>query len=114
MLVGEFQQACTPEAPVPRDLQGTRLPPQFHSETVSGCPLDPLARALADSESLEQLDRRCRSVFAVVAGGEGEVDLPGLSAGLRRLYLVPPVTRERGRGREGGRERETFITHICP
>ena len=96
VLVGEFHIACSTEAPVPCDPSGRRLLPKFYSETVSGCPLEPLARVLADSEDLERLDRRARSVFAAVSGGAGEVEPAGLGRGLRRLCLMPPVLFEPG------------------
>ena len=63
----------------------------FYMETVSGCPLDPLARQLADSESLEHLDRRIAALFAAVAGNFAEMERSTMCEGLRNLYLIPPV-----------------------
>jgi hypothetical protein len=63
----------------------------YYMETVSGCPLDPLARQLADSESLEHLDRRIAALFKAFAGNFAEMERTTMCEGLRNLYLVPPV-----------------------
>jgi hypothetical protein len=64
---------------------------RFHAAAVSGCPLDPLARHLAESESLERLDARIAALIAAVGGGGADVGPTVLGAGLRRLRLVPLV-----------------------
>jgi hypothetical protein len=95
VLVGEFQSACVGKDSTPTGPDGKRLPPLFHSQRASACPLDPLARQLVGSLHLEELDRRARRLFAAVAGGADAVAYDELAAGLRRLYLLPPVLLRR-------------------